>query len=140
MGEGGVGGLCFKTLQTTTVFAGGVCRASLQSSHLMVRQKKVTAGGRGLEPGPIISGCLQLTPVKTSLAAFALFWGGGGGFRGGLFYFCFGEEKMEPKWTKVLVLLLLFQRRFGWTLNSGLLLLLLFAAGCLKSFRCSFQT
>lgn len=79
VGCGGVGWAPLQNVQqttSTTVFAGGLCNASLQSSHLTRARRRLQLGGRGLEPRRIISGCLQLTPLKTSLVAFGTFLGG----------------------------------------------------------------
>lgn len=55
-----------------------VCRRSLQHFAAIVSFDAAAEGyswGRGLVPRRIISGRLQLTPVKTSLVAFAPFLG-----------------------------------------------------------------
>lgn len=119
VGCGGVGWAPLQNVQqttSTTVFAGGLCNASLQSSHLTARQKKVTAGGGAGFGAP--SDHLWLPSAHSSKDQFGCFWHFfGGGFRGGVFGCC--EKKMEPKWTKVLVLLVFSQRKFGGTLKSG---------------------
>lgn len=92
-----------------------VCRRPLQHFAAIISfdaaAEEGYSWGRGLVPRPIISGRLQLTPVKTSLLAFALFLRG--------FCFCFCEEKMKQKWTNVLLLLVFYQSEFGRTLNLG---------------------
>lgn len=96
------GGLHFREAQqTTTLFAGGLCNTSLQSPHSMPRQRKVTVGG-GVwnHAGWSLAGFRLL--CKEQLVAFAI-----------------GEEKMEQKWTKVLLLLVFCQRKFAWTLRPG---------------------
>lgn len=101
-GVRGAGGLHFRNAQqTTTVFAGGLCNTSLQSPHLMPRQRKVTVGG-GVwnHTGASLAGFRSL--CKEQLVAFAI-----------------SKEKMEQKWTKVLVLVVFCQRKFVWTLRSG---------------------
>lgn len=58
-----------------------VCRRSLQYFAAIISfdgaAEEGHSWGRGLVPRPILSGRLQLTPVTTTLAAFALFLGGG---------------------------------------------------------------